>query len=355
MTARSARHASLVAAARVLSVVVLLSGVAAASLESTPTSAPVRVAIAAVPATTTTSKHADDTTTSTAAPETTTPTTATVPDPEPSGDPGAKTTTKRIPQTGGSSGPPTVRPPQPVGDLGSSSATADGVTLDLAVTATTDPGGIRVTLSVYADTGRMRDAHVDYGDGTFDPPAPFTGCLNTKSPESSTPYYGSGMGWAHTYPHAGNYHVSASETITHQCPPDGSADRTVATSVDIAVSTGGASGNGPVLPSVILRLDHDASDPNRGIIVPLAEDDDGWISAMTLDWGDGSPLVHIDNPATCTDNNGSSYPWAYFVPGALEHHYTTAGSYTITVSTQSASCDGSDAQPATGTIVYTLG
>ncbi|MFL6238785.1 MAG: hypothetical protein ACJ735_04725 [Actinomycetes bacterium] len=89
----------------------------------------------------------------------------------------------------------------------------------------------------------------------------------------------------------------------------------------------------------------------------LAIDNDGYITNWTIDFGDGSALVHlaagagkcVDGPDGWPQNNSASIGQGADWP-TLNHHFSTTGQYTVTYTAYSAGCDGRDVQ--SGSVHY---
>jgi hypothetical protein len=75
-------------------------------------------------------------------------------------------------------------------------------------------------------------------------------------------------------------------------------------------------------------------------------DDDGYVSRITVDWGDGSPVTNFDYPLSSCKDPGSTWPQSSQAADA-NHGYASNGKYTVHVIVTSVGCDGKDAQTAT--------
>jgi hypothetical protein len=72
----------------------------------------------------------------------------------------------------------------------------------------------------------------------------------------------------------------------------------------------------------------------------------GYVTHMTLNWGDGSPPHNFDYaPATCQDPS-TAHPNDVQVADD-NHGYATTGTYTVQLVVQAVRCDGQGAQTAT--------
>ena len=75
----------------------------------------------------------------------------------------------------------------------------------------------------------------------------------------------------------------------------------------------------------------------------------GYVTHMTLTWGDTSPPLTFDYaPATCQDPN-TAHPNDVQVADA-NHGYATTGTYTVQLVVQATRCDGREGQAATSSI-----
>jgi hypothetical protein len=129
------------------------------------------------------------------------------------------------------------------------------------------------------------------------------------------------------------------------------------------VQPGKSNVQGPALPRF------DAVNPQIG---PSAEDvtlqigvidADGWITGITVDWGDGSPpQQYTGDPKPCLAVTPNRWPRGDYLsipietgPGtAPTHHYATAGRYTIITTARSAACDGSQPQEGGATSTWNI-
>jgi hypothetical protein len=118
------------------------------------------------------------------------------------------------------------------------------------------------------------------------------------------------------------------------------------------VGSGTTSSQGPDVPT--LKVDsstrpagHD-NDFSWASAWGQAQDDDGYIAFMTLNWGDGSATSTYDDTQQCvegTDGWPSGSMWQLPYGSSMPvHHYDKPGTYIVTETAVSTGCDGKDAQ-----------
>jgi hypothetical protein len=126
---------------------------------------------------------------------------------------------------------------------------------------------------------------------------------------------------------------------------------------DVSVAHASTHSNGPRQP--VVNADNAATISGDSATLGVdASDDDGWISAISVDWGDGnSPSVstfpNADNPQTCADNDGHSWPHA-ISNANLTSPSLAPGSYRVTATVTSTGCDGGDEQTTSQTVTVTI-
>jgi hypothetical protein len=141
----------------------------------------------------------------------------------------------------------------------------------------------------------------------------------------------------------------------------------------LQVSQGQSSVQGPALP-IVKTLGKYASPDHQGDThyLPLfirAQDDDGWIRQLIIDWGDDTTDTYQYNPFPCTAVAPSGWPATNYVSlpsdtthptvgldghaaPSTEHFYSTPATYKITVTVRSTACDGSQPQEGTSTMTW---
>ena len=143
-------------------------------------------------------------------------------------------------------------------------------------------------------------ATVDFGDGT-DP-----------VPEHDLVWNGhcGGTSWdePHVWRRPGTYHVVVT---VNGCLSYGYVDndKVEKLSLDVRVVPGNPASNGPGSPYAAIPVGGSGDHAMTIHASVDAGDGDGWITTISLDWGDGSlPAVVHESLATCDDHGGAQYP-----------------------------------------------
>ena len=195
----------------------------------------------------------------------------------------------------------------------------------------------------------------DGSEGTY-PPGPGLGeqaRCSTQEPTSS-----SVRGEIrHVYNKGGRWRFSLSARSGAICGPSD----VVYGSLEGELAIGGGSApptpQGPALPKVRPASIH----PYQPLVVTLsaeAQDDDGHIDRLVVDWGDGSPTETYRNPQPCK-TTASGWPGGSYTilplwmgVGAVTHRYRDDRPHTITVTAVSTGCDRTGEQRASGTLTF---
>jgi hypothetical protein len=231
------------------------------------------------------------------------------------------------------------------------SSTHNGITLDIAAQHGDGSGTVVIAVHAHADAGAFQALHVNWGDTPPWPQPPAFDCQSvpTDTPVTQAPFdYATSVSHAYVLP--GTYHIEVDIVVPTQCPNPGEVDRWSFAQTDITVDDGHG-GNGPTEP----QLDENVYQEPGGVLrlFPSAYDDDGWIQDVTIDWGDGSPVLTIADSNPCYDHDGQSFASGLEMsPGEQHHSYPTPGNYTVTVTATSSACDGTGIQTATNAIQY---
>lgn len=113
--------------------------------------------------------------------------------------------------------------------------------------------------------------------------------------------------------------------------------------------------NGPIAPRAFAHQSWPpgTSRSNTIYISPIGFDDDGFISRIAIDWGDGEPPTTIDySLSECED------PQSYWPSSSRRedksHQYAAKGQYTIKVTVISTGCDGLFSQQREATTTVTV-
>jgi hypothetical protein len=122
----------------------------------------------------------------------------------------------------------------------------------------------------------------------------------------------------------------------------------------VVVLPGDTEANGPLPP--VAQLGHEYfvdGDPSVLVTDVGGRDDDGWVTTLELDWGDGSdPVVLERGTAACTDPGDAwvASSWS----SQQRHRYPAVGAYEVHLRVVSSGCDGTATQvdEATGRFNY---
>jgi hypothetical protein len=165
--------------------------------------------------------------------------------------------------------------------------------------------------------------------------------------------------FTHTYNQPGKWHLLFSEG-TGRCP---GPIQSGAALITIAVGDGPSTSQGPQLPTLQLDVSPDPPGPVGGLhagIFVWARDEDGYISAVLIDWGDGTPVAQSSGDPIPCHLTSAEWPVSseFHAPQSQPpfiHDYATQGVFTITVTVISTGCDGDDAQHVSGAVVWPTG
>jgi hypothetical protein len=96
--------------------------------------------------------------------------------------------------------------------------------------------------------------------------------------------------------------------------------------------------NGPLVPSLLADATSSTDDPVLNLKIS-AGDKDGYVTRVVVNWNDETPWTVVDYPlSSCTE------PLSSAVSPSATHTYTTAGSYTVTITVSSENCVGEGEQ-----------
>lgn len=278
-------------------------------------------------------------------------------DPEPTSTPVPTT----HPTPSGTVPPPSEQPAAPprepiVREAGGPDGLRVRVTLDPGGVATADPA----TLAVVAedDDGQPVLTGVSWGDGTYEPIAyAAVACvsrqtnplpLGSQTPQPREPQPGRmAQRIQHSWRHAGTFTVTVTVETTPTCDPE-PEEESQRVSFDVPVTPGRDVSNGGVVPHAAhaeVVAPDDGELYERQLTASL-RDEDGYVSSVTVDWGDGT-VETFTNDAACDDGGGRHFPMHGWMALHTTHVYEDPGDYTVLLRVTSRGCDGGDRQTGT--------
>ncbi len=204
------------------------------------------------------------------------------------------------------------------------------------------------TIQVHRRPGTVLRTVVEYGDGrVVDDWATYGPYCPQASADDPTDYE---VTLRHAFRAAGTYDVTVTVQEMATCTEGGDSARDA---VRVDVAPGAVLSNGPFQPVLYAKSVSPSTEQGNVLtgqswLVHLkasVRDDDGWITRLTVDWGDGTePEVQEYGTSGCTDTP-TDWPQSSKIP-QLEHAYQAQGDYQVTVTVTTTGCDGADAQAA---------
>ena len=194
--------------------------------------------------------------------------------------------------------------------------------------------------------GRLLAVDIDWGDGkTFHFSPGDVACPRTTHLDGS---------FNHRYASPGSYAVHVTVT-TGDCAPTEKVTKEAHVTVTGSEPTSSpTSTNGPSEPTAgaTSRTGDNAA---YTYLNASGGDADGWVKRITINWGDGTGTTTVGEWSTssCANASGSDHPAATHHDGNVNHHYESAGSHTVTITTYSVACDGSSQQVGSSTVTVT--
>jgi hypothetical protein len=151
---------------------------------------------------------------------------------------------------------------------------------------------------------------------------------------------------AHAYRVPGTYRLQVDVTAT------GCRDRwAVRLTGTVVVGPGVTRSNGPLLPMVKVEQSRSSAESKSVGLNVRARDADGFVTDVTVAWGDDATETKQYRLADCVDEK------TYWRPTSdtftLHHTYSGAGDYHVEVTVSSAGCGGEDRQSKVATLVVT--
>jgi hypothetical protein len=151
-----------------------------------------------------------------------------------------------------------------------------------------------------------------------------------------------------TYAAPGEYSVSIEVEAYAECSQQGQGTGTQMgrLTVPVSVTDGPVVGNGDMPPSATLTesIGWGGTDVR---VEATGTDNDGWISELRIDWGDGSTPTTIIRNEACAPGPGG-WPMNPSYTEAATHTYPASGEYTARLTVISTACDGTQMQTASG-------
>lgn len=213
---------------------------------------------------------------------------------------------------------------------------------------------VKFTIRARDDRGGNPVAGVDFGDGTpvgvperpiyeCAPPPPGTMPQSqARMPKEKT------FTFEHSYRNEGRY-TAAFRISTGDC--EGTELLEFTSEIEIMRGEQGRpNSNGPRPPEVSSNQmppgDGSDRDPTLVHLGVTARDGDGYVSRVSIDWGDGTAsTVREYSLMSCNDSQRSRWPTSYasFIES---HRYATPGTKAVTIEVTSVGCDGKEAQVA---------
>jgi hypothetical protein len=96
----------------------------------------------------------------------------------------------------------------------------------------------------------------------------------------------------------------------------------------------------PQPSATLAEVSPPSRDPRRAYVAARGQDPDAYVSRMSIDWGDGTPVANFDYPL-------SSCQVGVLQAANADHAYAAAGTYTVRLIVTSVRCDGSAGRIAT--------
>jgi len=212
---------------------------------------------------------------------------------------------------------------------------------------------VQFKLHITDGRGAWSKILIDYGDGspgwgqgrsplcvgpTPGQPAP---------PEAAAHGSDDTFDFQHAYRRPGAFTAKAHVETTNYCSPDPATEVRDVT-VTVNVLPGPEPSNGPSQPSGFLdQTSGSGKDPAFAYTYYTAGDDDGYVSRVSLDWGDGTAPDVIDYPLTDCHDPGTYWPRSLTRSHDGSHQYAGPGTYTARLTVTSVGCDGKDQQTST--------
>ena len=204
------------------------------------------------------------------------------------------------------------------------------------------PGGQTFDVSVDAhdNAGEIRGVEIDFGDNQTWGGLPFdlvcgaeAGTTPTEGPDQQRPRV------EHSYRKAGTYDITVSAysggCFVHY---DRASVRT-----SVKVVSDATQSNGPRPPRAKIGHAYYVNDDPSVLVSDIGGyDDDGYVTEVVVDWGDGTDTEVLTRPLSkCSTDGGWPNGWFF---DSLKHAYAEEGDYEVSVEVTSVGCDGMNEQ-----------
>ena len=234
------------------------------------------------------------------------------------------------------------------------SGVSNGVTVKVSIAPANPRAGDVVRFQVEADAGDLPccGLSIVYGDGSVT--EPYT--LYRQGVCTEPPPGAASADFTHVYNQPGRWEFSfqAGTESCKEVPPPTYGDLRGW----VAVGPGTPTPQGPARPKVILA---EAREPSQPVVPGALEvhvdgtDEDGFVTRIVIDWGDGSPPVVLPGDPLGCRPTASGWPASsrgWTLAPYPSHQYAARGSYTITAAVISAGCDGTGEQATHASMPY---
>src|SRR3954462_1855175 len=218
------------------------------------------------------------------------------------------------------------------------SGTSNGIAMSVLMSPAEPRAGETVTFDVHASAAaRCCYAYMVFGNGRGTPD------VHCMEGPTGTEY---DVRYTTIYNQPGRYEFLAGAMRGKSCDDQGD----LYAYIDVAPGT--SSGQGPDLPVVKV----DSSTPKPGhegdpawlTLWGDATDDDGYITKLVIDWGDGTTATFPGDDGSCqVAADGWPAGTEAMLPGEPHppyHHYPSYGTFHVTLTAVSTACNGSDVQ-----------
>lgn len=229
------------------------------------------------------------------------------------------------------------------------------VVADLDVPAPLAGQVIHFNVKISEVEGRRTALGVSFGDGgVYGLPGLPTVTCGTKSEDGTTtttttpPAREATETVAHSYRLPGEYIVKV-KVVSANC----TSDSGVVLTGRIVVGPGVSLSNGPLPPVVVgARQLETSSGPKAVSLNVHVRDPDGFISSVTIKWGDGATETKQYALGDCVDPK-TYWPGPTSDSFTLEHAYAASGAHEVEVTVESIGCGGADSQSAQKAVTVT--